>query len=159
MSEVTDTFIIMGIQDIKQIANWNPIFIDIISSLIPFLDFVLKYPPSRFIYRFRLTSITISTSMINSDNTILITCVGSNNCVNADVNREEKNVLGIIHTENLNNWEQLKNISNISFSFFTESIHNSYIKNSNSRNKNIIKFKKEEVKIPHFNFAIDAIYS
>ena len=87
MSEVTDTFIIMGIQDIKQIANWNPIFIDIISSLIPFLDFVLKYPPSRFIYRFRLT------------------------------------------------------------------------KNSNSRNKNIIKFKKEEVKIPHFNFAIDAIYS
>ena len=152
----------------------NPIFINI-SSSIPFLDIVSKYPPCRFIYRFRLTSITISTSIINLDNTILITCVRLNDCVKADVNEEEKNVMGIIHNENVTNWEQLKetwswiNIDladhwevqetfNVSFSFSKESIHdiskfNIYLKNG--RNENI-KFKEGEEKIPHFNFAIHA---
>ena len=35
-----------------------------------------------------------------------------NECKKADVNGKEVTVLGVIHTENINNWEQLKETSN-----------------------------------------------
>ena len=94
----------LGIQDIKQIAVLNPIFIDI-GMTEPFNNFNQKYPPKKFIYRFRITSITI---LKNLNNTILITCIGLNECKKADVNSKEVNVFGAIHTENINNGEQLK---------------------------------------------------
>ena len=105
-----DTLIVLGIQDLKQIAVLKPISIDI-GTAEPFNNFIQKYPPKKFVYRFRLTSVTISTSMKNLNNTILITCVGLNECKKADVNGKEVNVLGVIHTENINNWEQLKETS------------------------------------------------
>ena len=93
----------------------------------------------------------------------------------ADVNGKV-NVLGVIHTENINNWEQLKetlsgiNIdlvdylntqeaSNLSLSFLTESIYNIlkfdiYLKNG--KNEDII-FEEGEEKLPQFNFTINAL--
>ena len=115
--------------------------------------------------------------MKNLNNTILITCVGLNECKKVDVNGKEVNVLGMIHTENINNWEQLKetlswiNIelvdylnaqeaSNLSFSFLTESIfdiskYDIYLKNG--KNEDII-FEEGGEKLPQFNFTIDALY-
>ena len=107
---VADTFIVLGIQGLKQLTTLNPAFIDI-SNSPSFLDFVGRYPPSNFIYRFKLTSVTLSTSIVNLDNKILVTCVGLNECKKADVNRVQQNILAIIHTENVANWEQLKHIS------------------------------------------------
>ena len=157
MFTTVDSLIVLGIQDLKQIAVLNPIFIDI-DTTGPFNDFIQKYPFEKFIYRFILTSITTSTSMKNLNNTILITCVGLNECKKADVNRKEVNVLGVIHTENINNWGQLKETSswinidlvdylnvqeasNLSFSFLTESIYDIskldiYLKNG--KNEDII---------------------
>ena len=94
----------------------------------------------------------------------------------ADVNGKPTDVLGIIHTENIANWNQLKSTSswvnidltdyseiqgagNISFSFITESIHDIAefdVVFLNGRGEHI-KFLKGEQKIPQINFAIDAI--
>ena len=110
MFTTVDSLIVLGIQDLKQIAVLDPIFKDI-GTTEPFNNFIQKCPPEKFIYRFTLTSITISTSMKSLNNTILITCVGLNECKKADVNGKEVNVLGVIHTESINNWEQVKETS------------------------------------------------
>ena len=136
---VADTFIILGIQDPKQLTTLNPTFIDI-SNSPSFLDFVGRYPLSNFIYRFKLMSVTLSTSIVNLDKDTVVMCVGLSECKKADVNGVQENILAIIHTENVANWEQLRNTSswinidlvdylevqeasNISFSFITESVH------------------------------------
>ena len=115
--------------------------------------------------------------MKNLNNTILITCVELNECKKADVNGKEVNVIRVIHTENINNWEQLKETSswinidlvhylnvqeasNLPFSFLTESIYDIckfdiYLKNG--ENEDII-FKEGKEKTPQFNFTIDALY-
>ena len=121
---------------------------------------------------------TLSTSVVNLDNDILVTCVGLKECKKTNVNGVQKNILVIIHSENVANWEQLKNISswvnidlvdcievqeasNISLSFINESIHNIskfniYLKNSKRKH---IKFKENDEKIPQFNFIIEVIYA
>ena len=123
-------------------------------------------------------SVTLPTSIVNLDNDILVTCVGLNKCKKSDVNGVYKNILAIIHTENVAHWEQLKNTSswiyidlvnyvevqeasNISFSFIIESIRNIskfdiYLKNSKREHINI---KDNEEKIPQVNFVIEAIYA
>ena len=120
---------------------------------------------------------TVSTSIVNLDSDMLVTCMGFNEWKKADVNRVPENILAIIHTEKVANWEQLKNTSswinidlvdylevqeasNISFSFITESIHDiskfdTYLKNTKREH---IKFKENEEKIPQSNFVIEAIY-
>ena len=167
----------LGIQDLQQIAVLKLIFIDI-GTTEAFNNFTQKYPPEKFIYRFRLTNIKISTSMKHLNNTILITCVRLNECKKADVNSKELIVLGVIQAENINNWELLKETSNwinidlvdylnpqeasnVSFSFLTESIDDIskfdiYLKNS--KNEDII-FEEGGRKIPQFNFTINALYS
>ena len=107
---------------------------------LSFLDFVGRYPPSNFIYRFKLMSMTLSTSIVNLDNDILVKYVVLNECKKANVNGVHENIFAIIYTENIANREPLKNISswinmnlvdylkvqeawNIFFSFITESVH------------------------------------
>ena len=107
---IADTFIVLGIQDRKQLTTLKPTFIDI-SNSPSFLDFVGRYPPSNFIYMFKLMSMIQSTSIVNLDNDILVTCVGLNECKKADMNGVQEKTLAIIHTENVANWEQLKNTS------------------------------------------------
>ena len=76
---VVDTFVVLGIQDLTQLTTLNPVFIDI-SNSPPYTSFVDKYPPAKFMYRVRLTNVTISTSMEIMDTEILVTCTGLNNC-------------------------------------------------------------------------------
>ena len=76
---VVDTFMVLGIQDLTQLTTLNPVFIDI-SNSPPYTSFVDKYPPAKFMYRVRLTNVTISTSMEIMDTEILVTCTGLNNC-------------------------------------------------------------------------------
>ena len=161
---VADTIIVLGIQSLKEITALNPNFVDI-SNSPSFLDFLGRYPLSNLIYRFDLMSMTLSTSIVNLDNNILAMCVGLNKCKKANVNRVQENILAIIHTENVANWEQFKNTSSwinidlvnclevqealkILFSFITESIHDIskfdiYFKNSKREN---IKFKEKKTK-------------
>ena len=161
---VAVTIIVLGIQYLKEITTLNPNFVDI-SNSPSFLDFPGRYPLNNFIYRFNLMSITLSTSIVNLDNNILVTCVGLSECKKANVNRVQKNILAIIHTENIANWEQFKSTSswinidlvnclevqeasNILFSFITESIHDIskfdiYFKKSKTEH---IKFKENEKK-------------
>ena len=82
---ITDTFIVLGIQDLKQLTTLNPTFIEINDSP-SFLDFDGRYPPNNFIYRFKLMGVTLSTSIVNLDSDILVTCVGLNECKKAEVN-------------------------------------------------------------------------
>ena len=56
-------------------------------------------------------SMTLSTSIVNLDNDILVTCMGLNEWKKADVNGVPENILVVIHTEKVANWEQLKNTS------------------------------------------------
>ena len=152
-------------------------FIDI-SNSPSYISFVDKYPPKKFMYRFRLTGVTITASMENMDTEILVTCTGLNNCKKTDINGIREDILAIIHTENIVNWEHLKSISswididlvdylniqepsNTWLSFLTESelIHNISKFHISLKNKNreFIRFGEGKQKIPQFNFAIDAI--
>ena len=115
--------------------------------------------------------------MLNVDEgDIIVSCVGLNDCKKADVKGKRTDVLGIIHTENIANWNQLKSTSswvnidltdyseiqgagNISFSFITDSIpgiDEFDVVFLNGRGQHI-KFSEGEQKIPQINFAIDAI--
>ena len=93
-----------------------------------------------------------------------------------DINGNKTNILGIIHTENITNWNQLKNTSswinidltdylgtqthgNISFSFISESIQDLakfeiHLLNGNGDR---IKFAEQEQKVPQIKFAIEVI--
>ena len=106
---VVDTFMVLGTQDLTQLTTLNPVFIDI-SNSPSYISFVDKYPPKKFMYRFRLTGVTITASMENMDTEILVTCTGLNNCKKADINGIREDILAIIHTENIVNWEHLKSI-------------------------------------------------
>ena len=136
---VKDTFLFMGIQDLSQISTLNPIYIDVGRSPT-FLEFVNRYPPNKHMYRFRILSATISTSITNMENDILVTCTGLNECKKGDVNGKQEDILVVIHIENILNWNQLKSTSswvnidltdyleiqgagNISFNFVTSSIY------------------------------------
>ena len=54
-------------------------------------------------YSFRLTRVTISTSMENIKTEILVTCTGLNNCKIISINGTKEDVLEIIHKENIVN--------------------------------------------------------
>ena len=90
-------------------------------------------------YRFRILPVTISSSITNMENNILVTCTGLKDCKKGDVNGKQENILAIIHIENIPNWNELKSISswvnidltdyleiqsagNISFNFITSPI-------------------------------------
>ena len=173
---IEDTFLVLGIQDLKQLSTLNPIFLDI-SNLPTFENLFIKYSPKKHFYRFRLLTVTLSSKMLNVDNgDIIVSCVGLNGYKKADVNGKRTDVLGIIHTENIANWNQLKSTSswvnidltdyseiqeacNISFSFITESIHDIAefdVVFLNGRGEHI-RFLEGEQKIPQINFAIEAI--
>ena len=160
---IEDTLLILGIQDLKQLSTLNPVFLDI-SNSPTFDNFIIKYSP-------------MSSKMLNVDNRdIIVSCVGLNDCKRADANGKRTDVLGIIYTENIANWNQLKSTSNwvnidltdyskiqgagnISFSFITESIHDIAefdVVFLNGREEHI-KFSEGKQKIPQINFAIDAI--
>ena len=160
---IEDTLLILGIQDLKQLSTLNPVFLDI-SNSPTFDNFIIKYSP-------------MSSKMLNVDNRdIIVSCVGLNDCKRADANGKRTDVLGIIHTENIANWNQLKSTSswvnidltdyskiqgagNISFSFITESIHDIAefdVVFLNGREEHI-KFSEGKQKIPQINFAMDAI--
>ena len=107
---VRDILIVLGIQNLIQLTTLNPVFIDSSTSLL-YTSFVDKYPPETFMYRFRLRSITISTSMENMETEILLAFTDLNNCKKADINGTREDILVIIHTENIVNWAHLKNAS------------------------------------------------
>ena len=135
---VIDIFIVLGIQGLTPLTTLSLVFMNN-SNLPPYRSFVDKYPPEKFMYRFRLRSITILMSMENMDTEILVTCTGLNDCKRADINGTREDISAIIHTENIVNWAHLKITSscinidlmvylkiqesaNTSFSFLTESI-------------------------------------
>ena len=104
---VKDTVLFWGIKDLSQTSILNPIYVDVGRSQT-FLEFVNRYPPNKHMYRFRILSVTISTSIINMENDILVTCTGLSNCKKGDVNGKHDDILAIIHIENIPNWNQLK---------------------------------------------------
>ena len=107
---VVDILIVLGIQDLIQLTTLDPVFIDISTSQW-YTSFVDKYPPEKFMCKFRLRTIKISTSMENMDMGILFTCTDLSNCKKADINGTREDILVIIHTENIENWAHLKNTS------------------------------------------------
>ena len=169
---IEDTFLVLGIQDLKQLSTLNPIFLDI-SNSPTFDNFVIKYSPKKHFYRFRLLTVMLSSKMLNVDNgDIIVSCIGLNDCKKSDVNRKPTDVLGIIHIENIANWNQLKSTSswvnidltdyseiqragNISFSFITDSIHDiaEFDLVFLSGRGEHIKFLQGEQKIPQKIFA------
>ena len=62
-------------------------------------------------YRFRLTSVTISMSMENMDTEILVTRTGLDDCKKAVINGTTEDILAIIHMESIVNSEYLKKTS------------------------------------------------
>ena len=70
---VIDTLIVRGIQSTNLHNQINPIYLDIGKSS-SFNDFFIRHPNTRFIYRFHLISITLSTNITNMDGDISITC-------------------------------------------------------------------------------------
>ena len=69
-----------------------------------FDDFIIKYSPKKYFYRFRLLTVTLSTKILNvDDGDIIFSSVGLNDCKKADVNGKRTKVLGIINTENIPN--------------------------------------------------------
>ena len=97
--------------ELNQLITLNPLYINIGNSVV-FVDFAGKYPQKHYIFRFKLLSITLSSNIANLDgNCILITRVGLNASKEGDINGNKTNILGIIHTESITNWNQLKNTS------------------------------------------------
>ena len=116
-------------------------------------------------YRFRILSVTIPTSIANMENDILVTCTGLNDCKKGDVNGKQEDLLAIIHIENIPNWNQLKSTSswvnidltdyletqsaaNISFNFITSFIYDisKFDITFQTGNGEAIIFNKEEKK-------------
>ena len=168
-----DTFIVRGIQSTNLHNQVNSIYLDIGKSLK--FNFFIKYPNTRFIYRFQLISITLSTNITNMDGEILITCKGLKDAKKCDTNGEEDTILGIIHTENIENWEQLSATSssvnidlvdykevngafNTAFSFFMSvyDLAKFDIVLINSK-REPIRFTYTEKKIRQVNFIIDVL--
>ena len=168
-----DTFIVRGIQSTNIHNHVNSIYLAIDKSLK--CNFFIKYPNTRFIYRFQLISITLSTNITNMDGEILITCKGLKDTKKCDTNGEEDTILGIILTENIENWEQLSatsssvNIdlvdckevngaSNTAFSFFMSvyDLAKFDIVLTNSK-REPIRFTYTEKKTPQVNFIIDVL--
>ena len=173
---IEDTFLVLGIQDLRQLSTLNPIFLDF-SNSPTFDNFVIKYSPKKHFYRFRLLTVTLSSKIMHVDNRdIVVSCVGLNDCKKTNNNGKRTDVLGIIYTENTANWNQLKSTSswvnidvtdyskmqgagNISFSFIIESIHDIAefdVAFLNGRGEHI-KFLEGEQKMQQINFVIDAI--
>lgn len=104
---IIDTFVVRGIQGTNQHNQLNPVYFGIGKSP-NFNGFFRRYQNNRrYLYRFQLNSITLSTNITNVDSEILITCKGLNNAKKCDTNGEEDRLLGIIDTENIENWKQL----------------------------------------------------
>ena len=82
-----------------------------ISKSPSFLDFINKYPANKYIYKFRVMSVTLSTSMENIGSEILVKCTGLNDGKKANVNGVQENILATIHTEDIPSSEQLKSTS------------------------------------------------
>ena len=107
------------------------------------------------------------------DGEVLITCIGLKDAKKCDTKGEEDTILGIIHTENIESWEQLPTVSswinidlvdykevnsaaNTAFSFFTESVYDlakfgTVLINSK---REPIRFAYMEKKIPQVNSSI-----
>ena len=85
---IIDTFIVRGIQRTNQHNQFNPVYLDIGKSP-NFNGFFSRYQNNRrYLYRFQLNSITLSTNITNVDSEILITCKGLNNAKKCDTNGE-----------------------------------------------------------------------
>ena len=101
-----DSDIVCSIQDLNQYSLLNPMHINVGKSQ-NFNDIFKDYPSSAYIYKFKITSITLSSNIKNADNEILLTCTGLRDCKKSDTNGHQDNVLAILPLENINNWEQL----------------------------------------------------
>ena len=130
-----------------------------------FTEFSSKYPSTRYVYRFKLKSMTLSSNITNVDIEIQITCTGLNDCEKSDTNGEQDSDRGIIHLESIENWERLSSTSswvnihcteyldvqrasNMSFSFTRESIHDltKFDVELRNRNRELLEFGSEEKK-------------
>ena len=80
-----DTYIVRGIQNLHQLMILVPIYTDI-GKNAKFTEFSSKYPSTRYVYRFKLNSMTLSSNITNVDIEILITCTGLNDCEKSDTN-------------------------------------------------------------------------
>ena len=125
---------------------------------------------------FSYKSITLPTNIRNMDGEILMTCKGLKDSKKCETNEEEDTILGIIHTKNIEIWEQLsttsssvnvglvdykevKGAANTGFSFFTESVFDlakfDIVLINNKRES--IRFAYAEKEIPGVNFMIDVL--
>ena len=96
--KIVDTYIVGGIQNLHQLTIFNPVYIEIGESP-NFMEFARKYPSTRYVYRFKLNSITFSSNITNTDKEILITITGLSNCKKSDTNGEQDSILSIMHIE------------------------------------------------------------
>ena len=74
---IEDTFLVLRIQDLTQLSTLKPEFVDI-SRSPSFLDFISKCAANKYIYKFRVMSVTLSTSMENIGSEILVKCTALN---------------------------------------------------------------------------------
>ena len=160
--------------NLTQLTTLNPVLIDFSNSL-PYTRFVDKYPPETFLCRFRVTGVTISTSMENMDREILVICTCLNDCKKADINRTREDPGNNTYRKNskLNTIEKhiqldkhdlvdylnIQEPGNTLISFLTESIRNISKFDISLKNKNrgLIRFGEDKQKVLQFNFAIGAI--
>ena len=117
-----------------------------------------------------------STDITNTNGEILITCKGLKDAKKCDTNGEGDTILDIIHTENIEKWEQLSATSswvnidlvdckevngaaNTAFSFITEPVYDlgkfDIVLISSKREP--IRFAYTEEKNPQVNFIIDVL--
>ena len=77
--KIVDTYFVRGIQNLRQLTILNPIYIDIDKSP-NFTELGTNYPSTRYVYRLKLNSVTLSPNITKIDKEILITCTGFSSC-------------------------------------------------------------------------------
>ena len=171
---VVDFFSVCGQQQFEENAEINPVEIKIENEKIQLM--FQKY--NKYIIRFKLESLTFSSSIKNNTEKIFSVTNGLSGAKYSLINGELFQTVGVINLSEIENWQKMKKSSwwvNVNFQSQTNnrsSKHFSYNFSTrkigdvlnftltliDDKNK-IIKFEKNEKKFPVLSFLIEFIWN
>ena len=173
--QIKDEFVIEGFQNFEQYTEINPISIRITD---PNLQTKLLFCSRKYKYKYRFitTSLIFSSAIKEDTNAIIITTNGLNDAKDILINGKLFQVIGIIFTSKIENWDKIKNGSywtnvvltdsafpigakHLSFAFETADFHNllNFEYSLITGKGKLPKFVDGEDKVPGLKFTIQVV--
>ena len=174
--KIKETFFIQGIQKFDQFKKLNPSNIEVIDSEIKNKISLYARSNYRYTFRFIANSLLFSSNLTEDTKAIFIVTNTLSEAQTIFINDKRFQGLGAIYTSEIENWDDIKEVStwtsvnltdsaipiaakHISFGFESHNF-NSLLKFQysllNDKGK-IIKFRDGETKVPTINFSIQIL--